>query len=84
MKKNFLLTACLCLTLAAHAQQALGPGTGLVSPEIHPDHSVTFRIHAPKAVTVRLAGDFLARPVDLTEGPDGVWSYTTAPLEGEL
>ena len=53
------------MTLAAFAQQALGPGTGLVSPEINPDHSVTFRLFAPKAVTVQVTGDFLpTRPVE--------------------
>ena len=65
-------------------QQALGPGTGLVSPEINPDHSVTFRIFAPKAIKVQVAGDFMNGRADLTEGKDGLWTYTTAPLEGEL
>ena len=90
------------MTLAANAQQALGPGTGLVSPEINPDHSVTFRYVNPKAKTVQVTGDFLpTRPVevdlgdrkmvydapgvaDLKEGRDGVWTYTSAPLKGEL
>ena len=84
MKKLLSLLAVACLTVAAFAQQALGPGTGLVSPEINPDHTVTFRLYAPKAVTVQLAGDFLPRVVDLQEGPGGIWTYTTQPLEGEL
>lgn len=102
MKRIILSFAFICLSLAASAQQALGPGTGLVSPEINPDHTVTFRLFAPKAVTVQVTGDFLpTRPVeyemngqklvydapgitDLREGPGGVWSYTSAPLTGEL
>ena len=102
MKKIIALLAVLSLAVTAFAQQALGPGTGLVSPEINPDHSVTFRIFAPKAVMVQLTGDFLpTRPVtyemggqkltydapgvvDLQEGPGGIWTYTSAPLEGEL
>ncbi len=102
MKRITLLLAAFCLTVAAFAQQALGPGTGLVSPEINPDHSVTFRLFAPKAIMVQLTGDFLpTRPVeyerggtkltydapgivDLKEGPGGIWTYTSAPLEGEL
>ena len=60
MNKIFLpLVAALCCAFPLTAQQALGPGTGLVSPEIHPDHSVTFRLYAPKAMSVRLTGDFL-------------------------
>ncbi len=102
MKKIIALLAALGMTVAAFAQQALGPGTGLVSPEINPDHSVTFRLFAPKAKMVQLTGDFLpTRPieyemggqkltydapgvVDLKEGPGGIWTYTSAPLEGEL
>lgn len=71
MKKFFLLTiiAMLGFAIAAWGQQALGPGSGIVSPEIHPDHSVTFRYHGPKAVTVRLTGDFLpTRPVEIETG----------------
>jgi enterochelin esterase family protein len=60
MKK--LIVSAFAATLAAlamNAQQALGPGTGLVSPEINPDHSVTFRLYSPKAITVSVTGDFL-------------------------
>ena len=79
----FVMTALVAGCLSAAAQQALGPGSGLVSPEINPDHSVTFRLRAPKAVTVQVRGDF--GPVgEMREGEGGVWSYTTAPLEGEL
>ena len=74
----------ICALMTAFAQQALGPGTGLVSPDISTDNTVTFRYVNPKAVTVRLTGDFLPRgTVDMKE-VDGVWIYTTAPLEGEL
>ena len=74
----------ICALMTAFAQQALGPGTGLVSPDISTDNTVTFRYVNPKAVTVRLTGDFLPRgAVDMKE-VDGVWTYTTAPLEGEL
>ena len=102
MKRFLLLMAVALLPLAASAQQALGPGTGLVSPQINPDHSVTFRYHNPKAKVVLVTGDFLPTvPIEvdfggrkmiydapghaeLKEGPDGVWTYTSEPLEGEL
>lgn len=60
MRKFTLLISALCVCALASAQQALGPGTGIVSPQINPDHTVTFRYHAPKAITVQLTGDFLA------------------------
>ncbi len=79
-----LLVWAVC-GFSATAQQALGPGTGLVSPEIHPDHSVTFRYFGPKAVRVQLTGDFLpSRSVEMQEGRDGIWTWTSAPLAGEL
>ena len=84
MKRILIITAALTLSTAIWGQQALGPGTGLVSPEINPDHSVTFRFFAPKAVTVQVVGDFMNGRADLIEGKDGVWSFTTTPLEGEL
>ncbi len=87
MRKRILaLAAFVAAALCAHAQQALGPGTGLVSPEINPDHSVTFRYVNRKAITVKVTGDFLENqrvPAEMVE-KDGVWTYTTAPLEGEL
>ena len=51
MKRILLLAALAGMTLAANAQQALGPGTGLVSPEINPDYAVTFGYVNPKDKT---------------------------------
>ena len=102
MKRTLILAAALFVSAAAFAQQALGPASGITSPEINPDHSVTFRYRGPKAVTVQLTGDFLptrkieyerdgqkqvyeaAGVVNLKEGRDGMWTYTTEPLTGEL
>ena len=69
MRKFVLFLAALCVGVSALAQQALGPGTGLVSPQINPDNTVTFRYFAPKAVMVQLTGDFLpARSVEVELG----------------
>ena len=84
MKRFILISVALLIGAAAWSQQALVPGTGLVSPEINPDHSVTFRLFAPKAISVKVTGDFQNGRADMAEGKDGVWTYTTAPLEGEL
>jgi len=69
MRKFILFLAALSVGVSALAQQALGPGTGLVSPQINPDNTVTFRYFAPKAVMVQLTGDFLpARSVEVELG----------------
>ena len=101
MKKLLIIAASLLWGAALFAQQALVPGTGIVSPEINPDNSVTFRYYNPKAITVQVSGDFLPTEkvtytvegrvrtmdvpfkADLTE-QNGLWTYTTEPLEGEL
>ena len=99
MKKLFFLSALLLMSAVTFAQQALWGGAPVVSPEIHEDNTVTFRLKAPKAVKVQVTGDFLkAIPIetergiwegpgiaDLKEGKDGVWEYTTPePLAPEL
>ena len=98
MKKIITIFALASAVTGAHAQQALWGGSQIVSPEIHPDHTVTFRIAAPKAVKVQVTGDFLPTqkmqtPFGEFDAPgtadmiekDGVWEYTTpAPLAPEL
>ena len=52
------------------------------SVEVHTDHRVTFRIHAPEATTVSINGDFLlgAPAAKPTKDADGTWTYTSEPL----
>ena len=88
MKSRFITLILLAAaTISAMAQQALFSGDTVTSPEINPDNSVTFRLFSPKAITVELEGDFLPdtlRSVKMEEGKDGVWSFTTQPLDPEL
>ena len=88
----------LISSLAATAQQALWGSAPVVSPEINPDKTVTFRLKAPDAVKVQVTGDFLPTqkiktPYGDFDGPgvadlvknDGVWEFTTpSPLAPEL
>ena len=52
-----------------------------VSPEVHADRTVTFRIRAPKAseVAVSFQG---TKP--MAKDADGTWSLTVGPLEPEI
>ncbi len=68
----------------ATVQEATKPGlppvpSPLVSPEVHPDGSVTFRYLDPysQEVLLHLEG---AKPVMMQKDDLGVWSITTAPL----
>ncbi|MBP3833335.1 MAG: esterase [Bacteroidaceae bacterium] len=83
--KKALLTIVLALFAATgFAQQALFSRNVVKSPEINADNSVTFRLHAPKAITVQLTGDCVDGVVNMKEDSLGVWSYTTGKLEPEL
>jgi hypothetical protein len=56
---------------------------GLVSPEVHVDRTVTFRLRAPKASEVTLYGDWMpvGQSEPMTKGADGIWSILAPPLE---
>lgn len=98
MRKLSILATLFLLCTSSFAQQALWGGSQIVSPDIHEDNTVTFRLKAPKAIKVEITGDFLPTQtvdtpygkfdmpgvVELTE-KEGVWEYTTPePLDSEL
>jgi enterochelin esterase-like enzyme len=63
----------------------------LVSPEVYPDRTVTFRVRAPQATEVTLTGDWMATTetptggaTRMTKDESGVWSFTSPPLEASL
>ena len=56
-----------------------------VSPEIHSDRTVTFRLSAPKAADVTLNGSWEgARDIKMAKDDNGVWSATVGPLGAQL
>ncbi|HYE75917.1 MAG TPA: alpha/beta hydrolase-fold protein [Blastocatellia bacterium] len=59
------------------------PDANLVSPEVHADGRVTFRIYAPKSNEVIVRGEWAASvpPQKLTKDENGFWSITVGPLE---
>jgi enterochelin esterase-like enzyme len=65
------------------AQRPRTPNDTLVSPEVHSDHRVTFRLYAPKASDVIVRGDF-GPEAKLTKDDQGVWSVTVGPLTPDL
>jgi len=67
------------LLVASAPMATFGQGTVLVSPELHQDGRLTFRLERSGVheVLVPLAG--LEKPLKMTEA-QGVWSVTSAPL----
>ena len=99
MKKLSIFVFVLLICASAWAQQALWNAEDIISPEIHGDNKVTFRLNAPQALKVEITGDFLppqkietpmgemdaAGRAELIKNDKGVWEYTTAaPLPPEL
>lgn len=105
MSKTFLLLLLTAAAIAAHAQQAqvnldwnpqkntekLVPyGANQISPEVHDDRSVTFRVKAPKAQEVLLAGGPLllalgkTAPLPFQKSDDGVWTLKVGPVKPNI
>jgi enterochelin esterase-like enzyme len=66
-------------------------GANLISPEVHDDRTVTFRVKAPKAQEVLLApGPLLLAlgkcnaPIPFEKGSDGVWTLKVGPVKPNL
>lgn len=76
LPRTFLFAAILAAgwLRPAYAQQPLQ------SPEVLPDHRVTFRFRAPNAKEVLLAREGAPRQ-PMQKDEQGVWSVTTGPLE---
>jgi enterochelin esterase family protein len=55
-----------------------------VSPEVHPDGRVTFRIRAPRATEVTVRGEWMKEPEKLAKDDTGVWSATVGPVPPDI
>lgn len=56
----------------------------LVSPEVHSDRRVTFRVKAANASSVGVDVQFVRGPQAMSKGEDGVWSVTLGPAEPDI
>jgi enterochelin esterase family protein len=84
------LFAVLCLSVPAVGQRGPAPyyedtNNVPVSPQVYPDHTVTFRLFAPTASSVELMGspgilEVIKKPAPLKKDDKGVWSVTVGPL----
>ena len=61
------------------------------SPEVHDDHTVTFRLRAPNAQKVVLptgaiytANGLGNEPIPFVKGDDGIWTLTIGPLKPDM
>jgi enterochelin esterase-like enzyme len=90
MKLSAGLLILFSWSAAVMAQAPAGRGGAapqvdtLLSPEVHPDRTVTFRLRAPKASEVKVTGewmlDYPSSKTPLVKDGEGVWSVTVGPL----
>jgi len=89
MKRNFSILAVvtgLLLALSAGAQEmnSLLFRRGVNSPELT-ESTLTFRFRAPKARQVQVSASWTGyAPIEMVQGPDGLWSVTVDRPEPEL
>ena len=80
----FLASMAVMITSGGCAHpQARQPLPSVRSLEVHTDHSVTFRLRAPRAKEVMVSLETLG-PIPMRREEPGVWWATTPPLEPDL
>ena len=97
MKKIILAAFMAACGLQMSAQQNLFVAQDLESAIVNKDNTVTFNFKAPDAKRVQIAGDFAEKAegqhiggmvgaglIEMTKNSEGIWTYTTKPLDSEL
>lgn len=83
MKKPILFI----LTIIGLCNIAIGQppkGPLVVSPQVNPDKTITFRYVVPQAKEVLLNAQFLKESISLTKDSIGIWSVTTGPVKPDI
>jgi enterochelin esterase family protein len=80
MKKIYILFAISVIAFAVQAQRS----TVIISPEVHANHSVTFRFAAKNAKKVTLEAQFLKANLPMQKDEAGVWSVTVNSIKPDI
>jgi enterochelin esterase-like enzyme len=80
MNKIYFILAIVFMALLANAQRT----PSIISPEVHPDNSVTFRFSARNAKRVSLDTEILSKPAKMTKDDSGVWSIAIPPVKPDI
>ena len=73
---KYLFLAAFLLSLSVTAQP-------VISPEVHPDSSITFRLLAPNSKEVQLHCEGIKNSV-MQKDVHGLWTFTSEPLEPDI
>jgi enterochelin esterase-like enzyme len=81
MRKTLYIVTVLsfiCSNITAQRPPAIS------SPDVNPDHSVTFRYYSRTAQKVILKGEFLKSPLTMSKDTSGIWSITVPPVKPDI
>src|SRR5277367_3458709 len=79
-----IVLAGIALTVFPALAQPPAAPPPVVSPEVHSDRTVTFRLRAPNAQEVLLSREGVPQRAAMQKDTDGVWTSTTSPLEPDF
>lgn len=77
---TFFALLCICSKVAGQPPR----GPFIISPQVNPDKTVTFRYLAPRAAVVKLSGQFQKAPVEMVKDSIGIWSVTVGPVKPDI
>lgn len=83
MRRTLLLASLWLASLNAQSSPPAGRGNApppIISCDVKPDRTVTFRLRAPDATDVKVGGDFVQGAQQMTKDDAGVWTVTLGPL----
>ena len=81
MKLSIYVTATflfICSVMFAQRPPAIS------SPDVNPDHSITFRYYSKTAQSVILKGEFLKSPLSFKGDTSGIWTLTVPPVKPDI
>ncbi len=86
MKKIFyiLLSISFIGYIFSGVSYAQNRRVSVISPDVHPDKTVTFNFLAPNAEKVELSVQFLSANENMVKDENGVWSITLGPVKPDI
>lgn len=81
MRRILYLLMAFCLAFCGVTAQR---PPSISSPDVNPDHSITFRYYSRTAKNVILKGEFLTAPLSMSTDTSGVWSVTVPPVKPDI
>jgi enterochelin esterase-like enzyme len=70
------------LTLAMQSIAQRPPS--ISSPDVNPDHSITFRYYSRTAQNISVSGEFMPQAMPLVKDTSGIWSVTVSPVKPDI